>query len=485
MKIEFVVKRSTVVLVGVSVLVLIALMSFIHIVIRSPSVQPEVPKVVREPIVAGQFYPIDGLEEMITEYLNNAEEKNLPNIRGLVAPHAGYIFSGQVAAQGFRQIDKRIKTAIVIGPSHHSYFIGASIANVTHYRTPLGDIKLSDKVKELRNEDLIVSRESAHDQEHSVEVELPFLQKGLGSFEVIPMVAGDVDPEKLADVLIKYIDDETLVVASSDLSHYYPYDMAVQLDKICTDAIPNLDFYGMGDCQACGKIPVLTLMHIAEKLGWSGSLIDYKNSGDTAGNKGSVVGYASIAFYEGLNENEQEFLLQLARQTLESYLGGEGVQEVDESLLSENLLKTQGCFVTLNEHGQLRGCIGHIIPQEALYKCVMDNAISAALYDRRFLPVVHDELKDIKIEISVLSIPKRLKYESADELLSLLTPLKDGVVIKSGVGQSTYLPQVWESLPEKEGFLSSLCIKGGSPSDCWKDKNTIIETYQAHVFGEG
>ncbi len=444
--------------------------------------------IARKPVVTGSFYPDDKkqLETMVNGYLNDAKDLYITNIKGLVVPHAGYVYSGPVAAYGFKQlVGQRYKTVIVMGPSHHAYFRAISIPDVTHYETPLGLVELDlDKIKELRNEKLVVNVPEAEAKEHSVEVEVPFLQTVLGDFKLIPVVVGDVNPDELADVLMRYIDNQTLIVASSDLSHYYPYDDAKKLDKICMDAIPNLDFAGMEKCEACGKVPVMALMRIAKKMGWSGQLLDYRNSGDTAGDKSSVVGYSSIVFYDGLNETEKEFLLKLARDTLEGYLQTGQTPAVDESTLSPRLKKIQGCFVTLNKNGNLRGCIGHIFPQTSLYKCVTENAVSAAVHDPRFRPVTYDELKDIVIDISVLGYPEILEHEGAEDLIKKLTPMKDGVVITAGSHKSTYLPQVWEQLPDKEDFLTQLCIKGGSSGDCWQDSGTKVETYQAQVFEE-
>jgi len=187
---------------------------------------------------------------------------------------------------------------------------------------------------------------------------------------------------------------------------------------------------------------------------------------------------------KNLTLEEQRFLLELARNTLESYLWNGSLPSVNRSELTPNLQKVQGCFVTLMKHGNLRGCIGHILPQEELWKCVRDNAIAAALYDRRFQPVRYDELKDIEIEISVLSVPEPLQYNSTQELLQMLRPGVDGVVIRYQGRQSTYLPQVWNMLPEKEEFLSRLCMKQGSHPECWKEKDVEIYTYQAFVFHE-
>lgn len=226
-------------------------------------------------------------------------------------------------------------------------------------------------------------------------------------------------------------------------------------------------------------------MELAQRNGWHGKIIDYKNSGDTAGDKSRVVGYSSIIFYEEtINKQEMDFLLDLARKTLTSYVKEKKVPVLDEKELSRNLLNVQGCFVTLEKHGNLRGCIGDILPERELYKCVIANAVNAAVNDLRFNPVTEDELKDIEIEISMLTVPKKLKYSSWQDLLDKLTPLRDGIVLKSSNSQSTYLPQVWEQIPDKEDFLSYLCRKAGLNTDCWKDPKTEIFVYNAIVFEE-
>jgi AmmeMemoRadiSam system protein B/AmmeMemoRadiSam system protein A len=453
------------------------------------SSQKEIKKemIIKKPNVAGYFYPKDKdeLSSMISAYLSYPE-KNFTKIKGIVSPHAGYIYSGPVAAYGYKQIENEdYETVIIIAPSHYSHFYGFSIPNATHYETPLGLVEFSEKNEELRKDSNFFYDLSIHEKEHAIEVQIPFLQKVLKKFKIIPIVVGDIEPKTLADILSKYIDDKTLVIASSDLSHYHSYEEARSIDAFCVNSIPILDFENMKYCEACGKIPILTLMYLAKKFGWEGKLIDYRNSGDTSGDKSRVVGYASIIFYEkGYSHEEKEFLLKLARETLENYLSGKKIRIPEESELTEKLKEVRGCFVTLNKFGNLRGCIGHIIPQEELYKCVIDNAINAAVNDPRFRPVSYEELKDIKIEISVLSLPKPLFYSSQQELLEKLRPRVDGVVIKYKGRTSTYLPQVWEMIPNKEDFLSELCLKQGSPSDCWKKEDVVIETYQAEVWEE-
>lgn len=445
-------------------------------------------KIVRESAVAGTWYPSskDNLNEAIDIFLNKAKTLEIDGkIKALIVPHAGYAYSGLIAAYGFKQLKESYETIIVLGTPHHYPLQGVSIADVTHYKTPLGEIKLSEKVKQLKKEKIINSIQAVHEKEHSIEIELPFLQKILGQFELIPIVVGNVNPEELAEILIKYIDDKTLIVVSSDFSHYHPYEEAVALDTTCINFIHKIDIDNAASCEACGLMPILTLMHIAKKLNWQNDVVIYANSGDITNDKTRVVGYSSIIFYEKnneLTEKEKEFLLKIARQKLESIYTKEEIN-IDTSELTPNLKKIQGCFTTLTKNKNLRGCIGYILPQEELYKCVMDNIVNAALHDIRFMPVTQDELKDIEIEISVLSVPKKIEFSSPEDLLSKLRPLVDGIVLKSGPYQSTYLPQVWEMFPDKESFLSSLCEKAGLVQDCWK-KDIEVYTYQADVFPE-
>lgn len=450
----------------------------------------EFEKIVREPVVAGIWYPADAgeLDSLVGQYLNNSEKIGQGNVKALIVPHAGYRFSGQAAAYAYNQLEDNYDTLIVLGPSHHYSFLGASILNVTHYKTPLGEIKLSDKAKELLKSEYINTVPQAHSEEHSLEVQLPFLQKTLGDFELIPIVIGNANPNDLAKTLMPYIDSKTLIVASTDMSHYHPYEECVAIDSRCINSITKMDIAEAAKCEMCGDLAVITLMMIAKEKGWVPKLLKYANSGDVTGDKSAVVGYAAIGFYDEetkeVNNEEQEFLLKLARLTLELALK-EGKQPVvDESKLTQKLKTVQGCFVTLEKNNLLRGCIGHILPQKQLYQCVIENSVNAALHDSRFSAVEYGELEDIEIEISVLSVPEELKFDSPQDLLNKLSPHVDGVVLKSGAQTSTYLPQVWEQIPDKQEFLANLCAKAGLSTNCWQQPEAKIETYQAQVFKE-
>ncbi len=441
---------------------------------------------------AGTWYPKDKstLSAMIDNFFEKSEKRQpVGKVKGVIVPHAGYTFSGSVAAEAFSVLDPAdYDTVIILGPSHRYPLSKASILNVTHYKTPLGEIKLSEKRKKLLESDIINTIPKAHEQEHSIEIELPFLQKAIADFEIIPILVGQLDYNKLVKAISGIIDDRTLIVVSVDLSHYHPYDEAVKMDTSCIEGITSMDISILDRCEIDAPWAVATLMGIAQEKEWGNELRMYKNSGDVTNDKSKgVVGYSAIVFFEeqGINTNGRSFLLELARETLNHHYEEGTYPLLEKGMLASSLLEKKGCFVTLKKDHNLRGCIGHIIPQEPLYKCVIENSLNAALHDTRFQPVNGDELDDISIEISVLTVPEEIEYSSGEDLLEKIVPFKDGIILKSGLHQSTYLPTVWDQIPDKEKFLTNLCIKGGMSSDCWNHPaKTKVLRYRAQVFSE-
>jgi len=474
-------------------------------------------QVVREPAVAGLFYPKNPAElsQMIDRLLAAAPAEPVGDLKAIVCPHAGYEFSGPVAAYAYKNlIGRHYDTVIILGPSHYALFDGASVSAADAWRTPLGLVPVSPKARALAKISPCLSepccpvqrppwwpqasklapepgKDTPDTWEHSIEVEVPFLQKVLTNFSILPVVFGQVDPAQVAKAVATQLDGQTLIVVSSDLSHYYPYDEAKALDSRCVQAMCNLDIGAMESQEACGKLSILTLLYLARQNGWQACLLDYRNSGDTSGDKShGVVGYSAIAFYAPTQENyavpERNLLLDLARRTLTCVVTNPGLSgfEVNAKDLPSKLSETRACFVTLTENGELRGCIGHIMPQEPLYQAVVDNARNAALRDPRFLPVQPGETGKIKIEISVLTVPKPLSFTSPEDLLAKLQPGQDGVVLELGDRGATYLPQVWEQLPDKVEFLNHLSEKaGGAPGD-WRKPGTEVLIYHVEAFKE-
>jgi len=260
---------------------------------------------VRYPVVAGSFYSADPkeLREQIQRFLNQAPVKHVPGeLKALIVPHAGYIYSGRIAAVGYKLLQTceraNLQTVLLLGPAHFVRFPGAATLRVDYWQTPLGQVPSSNLIETIMPSPLLQNLPNAHQMEHSLEVQLPFLQSALKEFSILPIVTGDVKYQELALFLLKYIEKFDLIVVSSDLSHYYAYEQAIELDSIAHQAITSLDLEKMEKmAEACGKTAILTLMQLAKELKWDSILLDYCNSGDTAGDKGSVVGYGCYAFY--------------------------------------------------------------------------------------------------------------------------------------------------------------------------------------------
>jgi len=482
---------------------------------NSPGLGPPSSRQPREPAVAGLFYPSDAatLSQSLDRLLKAAPESKVARVRGLVCPHAGYEYSGPCAAIAYKALaGEDVRTAIVLGPSHYAWFQGACIPNADAYRTPLGLVPISPKAKALAKVSPFVlepqclvqrppwsrqglkpapepSQDTPETWEHSIEVQVPFLQKVLKNFTLLPVVVGEADPEPIAKALAETLDDKTVVVASTDLSHYHPYGAARELDERCVKAICDVDIDRMKAQEACGKTPVLALMHLARLKGWKAQLLDYRNSGDATGDKDRVVGYTAVAFYApaplGLAVPERKQLLELARQSLKCAAAGTPPPELAVTDVSPKLAEKKACFVTLTKGGTLRGCIGHLTAVEPLHQAVSENARNAAVRDPRFPAVQPDEVDSIQIEISVLTEPQPLLFNSPDDLLSKLNPNEDGVLLRIGPRSATFLPQVWAQIPDKVQFLNHLAQKAGCEPSEWRGKDTQVSTYHVESFEEG
>jgi AmmeMemoRadiSam system protein B/AmmeMemoRadiSam system protein A len=466
---------------------------------------------IKYPNVAGAFYPEnpEGLSQMIDNFLNAAAPERIEgDIFALISPHAGYGYSGQVAAYGYKLIKgKPYKTVIVIGTSHQYGFMGVSVYQEGIFRTPLGDLVIDKEfTQRLLNKDAEIFFEPrAFEKEHSLEVQLPFLQKVLSNFKIVPIIMGDCmlsTCQNLARLLKEAIGErrDVLVVASTDMYHGYDYEEADAADNLTISFLKNMDatglYYGLRErrLELCGGFGVVSAIILAKELGHQKlDVLKHTNSAYVTGEmaKGRwTVGYVSCvidqekAYQESdgeknmLNKNQRKRLLEIARNSIETYLKTNKKLEVTEG--DPMLIKETGAFVTLHEHGQLRGCIGNLVARSPLYLTVRDMAIEAAVGDPRFSPLEATELKDIEIEISVLSPLE--KIDSIDKI-QLGT---HGVIVIRGFNSGVFLPQVATDTGwSKEEFLSNLCShKAGLPPDAWKDKSTEIYVFTAEVFSE-
>ncbi len=470
---------------------------------------PATADIVRQPVFAGRFYPQDPdrLHRLLTELDAEARATPVPLpaggiLKALVLPHAGYVYSGWTAAHAGQVLRGRhYAKVIVVAPDHRVGLRNAVISDVDAYQTPLGRIRLHPDAGRLRRRNpLFGSSHRSDNHEHALEVVLPYLQHYLGPFELVPIVLGPGDIDRLADALTPLLEADTLLVISSDLSHYLPYEKARAHDRKTLDLITRLavDALGQRENCACGKIPLQVLMTLARRLEWEPVLLHYANSGDTAGDKGRVVGYAALAFFgadagegarppEDLSRHQGARLVSLARETITAAIRNGRFEGAPDLSLQETAVFDQrrGNFVTLQTRGRLRGCIGKLVTDEPLHVSVSRNALGAAFRDPRFPPLAASELETLSISVSVLSPPKRLDYRDANDLLERIVPHRDGVILQQGAARATFLPQVWEQLPEPEVFLSALCRKAGLPPDSWRRGKLVVHTYRAQSFDEG
>jgi len=486
---------------------------FLFFCISSQGVAEGYESKVRRARWSGPFYDDSpkALGDTVKGFLKKVDQEKLSgDLIALISPHAGYVYSGQVAAYAYRQLEgENFDTVILLGPSHRVPVRGASVYVEGWWKTPLGKVKVDSEFAEeiINKHQLFHFDEKAHRDEHSLEVQLPFLQATLKDFKIVPIVVNDSSEEfcqLLADAIVRSKGKKKiLIVASTDMSHYHPYGRACLIDGVAIRDLENFNLDSLrrhvisGKTELCGGAAVFTAVLAAKACGADKiKLLKYANSGDVTGEKRKVVGYGAFAIMrlkeEGttpelekekggkkmLNEKQQKVLLGIARKTVEEYVRSRKITEfnVEDPLLKEK----RGVFVTLRKKGMLRGCIGYIMPLEELYKAVSKMAIQSSTGDPRFPPVRPEELAEVEIEISVLTVPERIN--SVDEI----EMGKHGVIVKRGSNQGVFLPQVaTETGWSKEEFLNRLCYdKAHLPADAWKDKDTEIYTFSAQVFEE-
>lgn len=466
------------------------------------------------PVCAGTWYPgtPGELKNQIEAYLDKVPARDPGGqIMALVAPHAGYMYSGQVAANSYKPLrGKSFETVIVIGPSHHVAFPGVATYDCAGFGTPLGSIPLDNRlIADLKKrEPRIKDYPAAFAREHSLEMQLPFLQTVMPGFKLVPLLMGEHDyttSKWLAEAIAACIKGKSvLVVASSDLSHFHSYETAKEIDGRLVERLRAMDAAALADCldegkcEACGRGPVTAAMLVAANLGATGcKVLEYANSGDVTGDKNSprgVVGYCAAVFYKGagdrdavqsttvkpgidlgLSEQERAELHALARKVIEARCRGIDAPKCETA--SQKLKQPSGVFVTVYKNGELRGCIGHVIARKPLVEAVSEMAEAAAFQDPRFTPVRRDELGDLKIEISVLTPLQKIQSPEEIEVG------KHGLIIKQGGSMGLLLPQVATEYGwDRTAFLENTCRKAGLPRNAWKEKDAEIFVFSADVF---
>jgi len=476
---------------------------------------------VRPAAFAGQFYPEDAgrLRAAIDAFMRDALPARVDQPVAIVVPHAGYVYSGQIAADAYRQAAAGpVDVVVILGTNHtNGAFRRVSVYDGEGYRTPLGVARVDRQAAEaLVGDGGGVFDSRLHEREHSVEVQVPFVQHLFPGAAIVPVVVGAPDPEacrRFGLALAAFAAGRRmLMVASSDLSHYPDRRVAADLDRRSLEAIASLNAGALGEAQAglegrdgpgvetraCGEGPIRVAIEAARALGaLRGTVVSYANSGDTLlGDPRRVVGYGSVAFSRGaagadvsaiqpvradaagaLDADDRKVLLHLARETITRYLRTDTVPLPRSG--SARLLRETGAFVTLSSRGQLRGCIGEIQPAGPLIQLVGRLALASAFRDSRFRPVNAAELRNLDVEVSVLT---PLASVTAPDTIQ---PGLDGVVLIVGDRSAVFLPQVAEEQGwSRMELLDQLAQKAGLPSGAWREKRAKLLTFRADVFDE-
>ena len=431
---------------------------------------------IRPAAVAGLFYPDRPAElrRTLTGLLADAQPGAAAGApKALIVPHAGYVYSGAVAASAYARLAPlrgRVRRVVLLGPTHRVAVRGLALPEADGFATPLGEVTLDPAgMQALAGLPQVVRSAAAHRDEHSLEVQLPFLQQVLGDFRLLPLAVGDASAAEVAEVLERvWGGDETLIVISSDLSHFLPDALARKVDGGTVDAILALDPH-LDHAQACGATPVNGLLLAAKRHGLQPLALDVRNSSDTAGDPARVVGYAAFMFTPAdairPEADQGASLLALARNAIAGRLGQPAGKPVEAAWLRE----PGASFVTLTQQGELRGCVGTLDAHRPLGVDVRENAVAAAFHDPRFAPLRPEELDAICVEVSLLSASAPLAAGCEAEALAALRPHVDGVVFEYRQFRSTFLPQVWEQLPDPAEFLAQLKHKAGLPGAFWAE----------------
>jgi len=427
---------------------------------------------VRPAAVAGAFYPGDARELAadLEDLLDGVEclEPRIGFPKVLVVPHAGYIYSGSTAACAYDALSAArgiVRRVVLLGPVHRVPVRGLALPVADAFETPLGRVPVDARgVDSLAGLAQVVRNAPAHAMEHSLEVQLPFLQKVLGEFSLLPFAVGDASVEAVSQVIERlWGGPETVIVISTDLSHYHEYEAARGIDAATLARIEGFAT-DLDHEEACGATPLNGLLALARRKNLTIRRLAACNSGDTAGGHDRVVGYSSFALYEGgevAQADAGRTLIAIARGAIERSLG---LPSTPEGARPPWLAQLGATFVTLTKDGQLRGCIGSLAAARPLGEDVAANALAAAFGDPRFPKLSPDEWPRCELEVSLLSAPKTIRFADEADLLAQVCAGKDGIIVEQGGQRATYLPQVWEQLPDKRAFLGELMRKAGLPA---------------------
>ena len=437
---------------------------------------------IKEPAVANAFYSGNQaeLKKQLDDFNKNNGNSYEYRTRAVIVPHAGLVYSGQLAYEGISQLDKSIKNIFIFAPAHRVPLGGLALSGYDEWKTPLGTIKVNQEINaELEEKFEAKIFDEAFAEEHSVEIEIPAIQHIFGDeVNIIPVLVGKVSPQKITDIISEYYENKEFgFVISSDLSHFHNDRDAQKIDGETAKMIESGNIEELRYEQACGAVGIYGLVEFANIKNFSLIRINLINSSLASGDKSRVVGYGAWFLYEGsknrfIKQYYSEYLLKLCRDVILSKFSQTKLYTGHAPVFNQ----LGACFVTLKKNNNLRGCIGSIVAYQPLINDIVQHAQDAAFRDPRFNPVEQKEVEDLTIDISILSEPKLILFKDEQDLLEQIVPFRDGIIIKDKRYQAVYLPSVWEELPEKTLFLNSLKMKAGLPADYFSD------TFEAYRF---
>lgn len=473
----------------------------------------------RPPAVAGRFYPgrPAALADAVDQYVANARQRVAPEsatsrLLAVAVPHAGYVYSGPTAGYAYSLLDRHVRRVVLLGPAHYVAVAGLGLSTAPAWQTPLGEVPLdAGSAADLAAMyPWIRPADAAHAPEHSLEVQLPFLQRVLEpGWELVPLIVGRPDPDEVAVVLTEALSwPETVVVISTDLSHYLPYEQARTVDAATLGNVLGGRADRVTDSDACGAYGLRGMVTAADSAGWVPQLLDARNSGDTAGDHSRVVGYAAVAWFAPADATPspdpatvaaqsdlaamapqvspaaRAALLRLARDTIEATLARTARPDWhDVAAVGPECAADGAAFVTLRSAGgELLGCIGSLAARQPLARDVADHAYDAAFRDPRFPPLDHTRAHGMRIDISVLGPSRPYPASGYDNLVAHVEP-GTGLVVEAGRHRATFLPAVWESLPEPAAFVAALWRKAGLRPGEWP-RGIALEAYAVTEFAE-
>lgn len=430
---------------------------------------------IKKSSIAGKFYPSDKnqLLAMLDDFYSCSNNTSEYFSRAIIVPHAGYVFSGKLAMQGYKYLNPATERIFIFAPSHYARLFGCVSCSFDEFQTPLGNCFVDvDIVKDFEIND------EAFQNEHSIEIHLPFIKYFFPNAKIVPILYGCEDYKNIANYIKKYWNDKTnSFVMSSDLSHFYPERESIKIDSYTAQMIESGNIQNFDVEQACGAVGVCGIVEFAKSLNFNLIRIGLTNSAKMTGDSSKVVGYGSWFLYEGsfadyLKNIYSDLIIDICKKSISS-----GLQLGDFEINSypAALDETGACFVTLKIDGELRGCMGSAIAHQPLIVDLIENAHSAAFKDPRFEPLSLDEFKFLEVSVSILSSPSRISFSSEVSLLEKITPYEDGLIIRDGDYQAVYLPVVWEYFGgNKERFLKSLKLKAGMSEDYFSDTMQVF-----------